>query len=83
MFQHISTEKKAAARAANAKHTLKDHYLDQLQLLPGVQDLLGNGKLVDDNIRAAGDYSYSPDRYSGDHFRLVGDAGAFIDPFFS
>ena len=83
MDQSISTEKKATARAQNSESTLKDHYLEQLKLLPGVQDLLGNGTLVDGNVRSAGDYSYSPDSYSGDHFRLVGDAGAFIDPFFS
>ncbi|KAJ2923818.1 hypothetical protein H1R20_g13275, partial [Candolleomyces eurysporus] len=83
MDQSISTAKKTAARAKNSESTLKDHYLEQLQFVPGVQDLIGNGTLLDGNVRSAGDYSYSPDRYSGDHFRLVGDAGAFIDPFFS
>ncbi|RXW20299.1 hypothetical protein EST38_g5554 [Candolleomyces aberdarensis] len=83
MDQSISTAKKTAARAKNSASTLKDHYMEQLQFLPGVKDLIGNGTLLDGNVRSAGDYSYSPDRYSGDHFRLVGDAGAFIDPFFS
>lgn len=29
------------------------------------------------------DFSYSARQYAGDHFRIAGDAGAFIDPFFS
>ncbi|KAG2002536.1 hypothetical protein CC2G_004719 [Coprinopsis cinerea AmutBmut pab1-1] len=83
MDQEISIKKKAEGRAKNSNFTLKDHYLEQLELAPGVKDLLGNGTLTDEPVRSASDYSYSPDRFSGDHFRLVGDAGAFIDPFFS
>ena len=83
MNQDIATKKKSGSRAKNADFTLKDHYLEQLRLAPGVLDLLGNGTLVDGNIKSAGDYSYSSDRYSGENFRIVGDAGAFIDPFFS
>ncbi|TEB26483.1 FAD/NAD(P)-binding domain-containing protein [Coprinellus micaceus] len=83
MNQDIATKKKSGRRAKNADFTLKDHYLEQLRLAPGVLDLLGNGALVDGNIKSAGDYSYSSDRYSGENFRIVGDAGAFIDPFFS
>jgi flavin-dependent dehydrogenase len=83
MNQDIATKKKSGRRAKNADFTLKDHYLEQLRLAPGVLDLLGNGTLVDGNIKSAGDYSYSSDRYSGENFRIVGDAGAFIDPFFS
>ncbi|KAI0316299.1 hypothetical protein OF83DRAFT_1084353 [Amylostereum chailletii] len=37
----------------------------------------------DRTIRTASDYSYSAATYSGPGFRIVGDAGAFIDPFFS
>ncbi|KAI0783000.1 hypothetical protein C8Q75DRAFT_482022 [Abortiporus biennis] len=33
--------------------------------------------------RSASDFSYSANRYSGRNWRIVGDAGAFIDPFFS
>lgn len=83
MHQDIATKKKAKSRAKNPDFTLKDHYLEQLRLAPGAIDLLGKGTLVDGNIKSAGDYSYSPERYSGENFRIVGDAGAFIDPFFS
>lgn len=82
--QEIATRKKAEGRSKSAEFTLKDHYLQELQLAPGIIDLLGKATLVDDHVQSASDYSYqSADRYSGDHFRIVGDAGAFIDPFFS
>ncbi|KAJ7619465.1 hypothetical protein FB45DRAFT_159835 [Roridomyces roridus] len=84
-----SASKKAAgaAAAANGSHTLQDHYLSQFALSPRLKKLLGSAKLRTDlggqTIRSASDYSYTAARYSGDHFRLVGDASAFIDPFFS
>ncbi|KAH6904966.1 hypothetical protein BKA70DRAFT_1373310 [Coprinopsis sp. MPI-PUGE-AT-0042] len=81
--QEIATRKKTEGRAKSAEFTLKDHYLQELQLAPGIIDLLGKATLVDGHVQSASDYSYQSDRYSGDHFRLVGDAGAFIDPFFS
>ncbi|VDB92353.1 unnamed protein product [Peniophora sp. CBMAI 1063] len=34
-------------------------------------------------IRTASDFSYSAASYAGEGYRIVGDAGAFIDPFFS
>ncbi|KAJ7764116.1 putative halogenase [Mycena maculata] len=58
------------------------HYLAQLQLAPGVLSLLGTATLTGD-VRSAGDYSYSASHYAGPNFRIAGDAGAFIDPFFS
>ncbi|KAJ7681861.1 putative halogenase, partial [Mycena polygramma] len=58
------------------------HYLAQLKLAPGVLRLLGTAKLVGE-VRSAGDYSYSASAYAGPNYRIAGDAGAFIDPFFS
>lgn len=34
-------------------------------------------------VRSASDYSYSASSYAGPGYRIVGDAGAFIDPYFS
>ncbi|EMD33059.1 hypothetical protein CERSUDRAFT_108283 [Gelatoporia subvermispora B] len=77
---------------------LADRYLSFLQLAPGVLELIGDGELVRVSTeegrhaygdpdapfaRSASDYSYSADRYAGPGYRIVGDAGAFIDPFFS
>ncbi|KAI0251931.1 hypothetical protein BJV78DRAFT_399245 [Lactifluus subvellereus] len=66
-----------------------DRYLKALGLTPGVKQLLGldsvlvRGESEADTIRTASDYSYSASSYAGEHFRIVGDAAAFIDPFFS
>ncbi|EJT99304.1 FAD/NADP-binding domain-containing protein [Dacryopinax primogenitus] len=89
MNQAKSNERKKRATEANGGNprSLKDHYLDCLKLTPGLCELLGEAELVDDGVhpivQAAADFSYAAKCYSGDHWRLVGDAAAFIDPFFS
>ncbi|KAJ7482206.1 hypothetical protein B0H11DRAFT_2232430 [Mycena galericulata] len=88
MDSKTSVSKKAAAAAADGKgHTLQEHYLSQLAFTPKLKKLLGAAELRVDasgqTIKSASDFSYTASRYSGDHFRLVGDASAFIDPFFS
>ncbi|KAJ7062686.1 putative halogenase [Mycena amicta] len=60
----------------------RTHYVSQLKLAPGVLHLLGDAKITGD-VKSAGDYSYSATQYAGPHYRIAGDAGAFIDPFFS
>jgi flavin-dependent dehydrogenase len=45
-------------------------------------DLLPNARLVS-GIRSASDWSYNASTYAGSNWRIVGDAGCFIDPFFS
>ncbi|RPD78118.1 FAD/NAD(P)-binding domain-containing protein [Lentinus tigrinus ALCF2SS1-7] len=81
--------------SARTASTLADRYVSFLQLAPGVLGLVGDGELVsvktDENdseeeppvARSASDYSYSAGEYAGPGFRIVGDAGSFIDPFFS
>ena len=60
--------------------TLKQHYLDCLQLSPGLMDLLGKGKLVEQGpysvVWSASDFIYNTPTYSGDHYCLVGDAAS-------
>ncbi|PBK91714.1 FAD binding domain-containing protein [Armillaria gallica] len=59
-------------------------YLASLSLAPHLVDLIGNkGMLMEGTIAKASDYSYSAPSYAGNGFRIVGDAGAFIDPLFS
>ena len=60
----------------------KDFYLDSLQGAPLVLQVLGEGELVSD-IKNASDWSYSASAYASPHVRVAGDAGCFIDPFFS
>ena len=59
-------------------------YLETLDLAPGLKELLGDGKLVPhlgtENgnsklVHTASDYSYSAERYSGNGWRVIGDAG--------
>ncbi|KAF9032162.1 FAD/NAD(P)-binding domain-containing protein [Hymenopellis radicata] len=74
-----SNTKKKAGRG------IKEHYLAQLEFLPKFRDLLSDAKLHDlkQGIQSATDYSYSASSYAGPYYRLIGDASAFIDPFFS
>ncbi|KAF8551969.1 FAD/NAD(P)-binding domain-containing protein [Imleria badia] len=70
-------------------------YQALLSLAPNLICLIGCGTLIskpssdcfgssaDALVRFAADFSYSASRYAGDTFRIVGDAGAFIDPLFS
>lgn len=63
----------------------KDFYLSSLDLIPGIKKICengGKGALVSD-IKAASDWSYSASHYAFPYARLAGDAGCFIDPFFS
>ncbi|KAA1472988.1 FAD/NAD(P)-binding domain-containing protein, partial [Dentipellis sp. KUC8613] len=68
---------------------LTTRYLTALDLAPGVRKLVGrNGPIDsttdrDETVRTASDYSYSAGTYGGEGWRVIGDAGAFIDPFFS
>lgn len=89
MSRDASVKKKAAIRdrAEDPALILQKYYLDGIAFAPGVSTLLQNAVLRGVNtpgaIKSASDYSYSASCYAGDHFRLAGDAGAFIDPFFS
>ncbi|KAI9659909.1 MAG: hypothetical protein M1821_001261 [Bathelium mastoideum] len=49
---------------------------------PGIAHLLREAHL-DSELKHASDWSYSASRYAGPYYRIVGDAGAFIDPYFS
>ncbi|CAK5284694.1 unnamed protein product [Mycena citricolor] len=77
----VMNEEASRARKT-APTSVKEHYLAQLPLAPGLVRLLGKAQLASE-IKSAGDYSYAASAYAGPHFRIAGDAGAFIDPFFS
>lgn len=44
--------------------------------------MLSDAEIVAD-IKQASDWSYSASAYAGPHFRVIGDAGCFVDPYFS
>ncbi|KAG1823475.1 putative halogenase, partial [Suillus subaureus] len=88
MDQESSNRKKASRAASGGSGpNLLAHYKEELSRAPGVLRLIGNGTLQNDGtpeaVKSASDFSYSAPSYAGDHFRLAGDSGAFIDPFFS
>lgn len=63
---------------------LEEHYLAQVKMVPTIQELIGEkGEYIQGTVRQTTDYSYHARAYSGDHYRLVGDAAAFVDPLFS
>ncbi|KAF9010477.1 FAD binding domain-containing protein, partial [Cyathus striatus] len=60
------------------------HYLNNLSLAPGLLKLITEyGVMKEGSVKSASDFSYSALSYAGNRFRIIGDAGAFIDPFFS
>ncbi|KXN84312.1 Tryptophan 2-halogenase [Leucoagaricus sp. SymC.cos] len=79
MHQETSNQKKAAGPSG-----LEAHYLEQLKLAPGVLGRIGDkGIYIPGSLQSTADYSYHATSYSGDHYRIIGDAAAFVDPLFS
>ena len=76
--QEMATEKKKKM----AEPSSKGFYLESLELVPGIKDLLKSAELVSE-ITSASDWSYSASSYAFPGVRIAGDAGSFIDPFFS
>ncbi|KAF8653329.1 hypothetical protein AX16_004029 [Volvariella volvacea WC 439] len=64
--------------------TMTAHYISNLALAPGVVRLISEAGVMEiGSVKSASDYSYSAPIYAGPNYRIIGDAGAFIDPFFS
>lgn len=77
MHQTTSNKKKATLKPDGTRPSLTEHYLDQLQHVPGVRELIGDkGSFIPGSTKSASDFSYSATRYSGDHFRIIGDAAS-------
>ncbi|KAF9076882.1 hypothetical protein BDP27DRAFT_1379798 [Rhodocollybia butyracea] len=77
--------KKSQHKASAEQDSSLSYYLEQLKFAPGVRRLLGDATFNSPAVKSAGDYSYSAvsNQYAGPHYRIAGDAGAFIDPLFS
>lgn len=50
---------------------------------PAGRELLADATCIEGDVLSRANLPYSSDRYFGDGFALVGDAGAFLDPFYS
>jgi flavin-dependent dehydrogenase len=78
MNQALANSKKKAYAST------KEFYLATLQtLVPSLSQFLEGGQLATEEIKSASDYSYRSSSYALSNTRIVGDAGSFIDPFFS
>ncbi|KAI1387333.1 FAD/NAD(P)-binding domain-containing protein [Hypoxylon trugodes] len=77
--QDSATKKK---RSMDSVPSSKEFYLQSLDFVPGIKELLSKGELVSD-IKSASDWSYNASSYAFPYARIAGDAGCFIDPFFS
>lgn len=77
MNQTMSTDKKRASSLNG-----KDFYMASIREARGVHHLLSQAELATE-IKYASDWSYSASAYASPYVRIVGDAGAFIDPYFS
>jgi len=84
MDSATSAAKKAAGTVTSQGkgHSLKEHYLLQLDFVPGLKKLLAGASLKEDEkgcaVRSASDFSYAATCYAGDHYRLVGDASGWL-----
>ena len=78
MRQDLSIEKKKALGSPSGR----DFYKESLKLAPNALKILGQGELVTE-VKQASDWSYSASAYSSPYVRIAGDAGCFIDPYFS
>ena len=78
MNQELSTKKKKEMGSPSGK----DFYIESLKLVPGISDLLKEAEFVSE-LKSGSDWSYSASKYSSPYVRIIGDAGSFIDPFFS
>ena len=71
-----------AKKKAMVEPSTQGFYKESLNLAPKIQEFIGDGELVSE-IKAASDWSYSASTYAIPYARIVGDAGCFIDPYFS
>lgn len=78
----VMNQAAATAKKRETGSTTKDLYLDTVKNTPGIWQLLDKAELQSD-LKSASDWSYNASSYASPYLRIVGDAGCFIDPFFS
>ena len=78
MNQEMATKKKKLSSVTSSRA----FYLESVEGARGISRLLEPATL-DGDIKQASDWSYNASSYGSSHLRIVGDAGAFIDPYFS
>ena len=61
----------------------RDTYRDFILSRPGLRDLVAGATLIEDDLLALTHLPYKTSRYMEPGWALVGDAAAFIDPYYS
>nr|ANY27070.1 flavin dependent-halogenase [Aspergillus carbonarius] len=80
MNQELSTQKKKLSTTTSSRA----FYLESLAGARGISRLLDpTTATLTSDIKHASDWSYNASAYGSPYLRIVGDAGAFIDPYFS
>lgn len=79
MRQDLSTQKKKALGSPSGV----EFYKESLKLAPNCLDIMGDKAELVTEVKQASDWSYSASAYASPYARIVGDAGCFIDPYFS
>ncbi len=75
MAQDVVLSKKRA-KGNSVVPSTENFYAEQLATMaPSITKLIKDGKLIEDTVRSASDFSYSAPSYAGPHYRIVGDAG--------
>ena len=71
-------------RKVMASSSIETFYLSTLKNQCGdIRKLLTGAELADYNFHTASDWSYNASVYASPNVRIAGDAGCFVDPFFS
>ncbi|TVY43292.1 Flavine halogenase [Lachnellula subtilissima] len=78
----VRNQKVLAQKKRDSGLDSKAIYLDTLKYNAGMRDLLAAATLVSD-VKSASDWSYNAPAYASPYVRIAGDAGCFVDPFFS
>jgi flavin-dependent dehydrogenase len=65
------------------KSPLPEFFRDTIAMVPELADRLKDAELIDEQVHATGNYSYSASHASGERYVMLGDAFAFVDPVFS
>ena len=78
----VMNQEKMNKSKASSSLSSKDFYLSSLNLAPRLNGYLSGGQILSE-VKSASDYSYNSSYYAIPYARVVGDAGCFIDPFFS
>jgi len=78
----VRNSKVFAQKKRDTDSDSKGVYLDCIKHNVGMRDLLASATLVSE-IKSAADWSYNALAYACPYVRIAGDAGCFVDPFFS